>query len=670
MARRSAGWVAGVVLIAGVVVGLGGRPAAAASTVRFGYTGSAQAYVVPDGVTVLTVDVVGASGGGVTAAGCCGGRGGRVFAQLAVTPGETLSVVVGGSGGFNGGAAGGWSYGSHPYGRNGGGASDVRQGGSSLADRVIVAGGGGGSGGGTIGTADGGDGGGLPGEDGYVSTTYAGRGGGGGGPGTVVTGGYGGSATCYGGGCLPGLPGSSGAGGAGGRGSGYYDCGGGNGGGGGGGGYYGGGGGGGGDDCFSSGAGGGGGSSYAGPATRGAALTPGYQVGDGYVEVTVGVLAPSLLPPNQPPLVPTLDSPAYGAEVSTDDALTFAIRATDPDQDAYSGTVRVRTESSGELVATVPTGPAQSGQASPGRTARLAPGRYTWTAEAADAFGATGPKSAPRLLVVSAADDPLPAAPDSGGGAGAVAGTFFYYAPLDPIGSWQYGNGLLTVAGSLANASGATFTGCASLELYGEGQVGVAIASEYWYAALEDGGCPAATTGGDGSPTISGDLYGSSARIGTQLVMTLSGTVCIARTACGEATVVVTAEFGLVPPSGAWVYGSWTAVSAIGSGNVPPSQPTALSPVEGAVVSATTAPSFVVQAGDTEGDRYRGYVRVRDGTGQLVAVAIGDEADSGATATATLPVPLPPGRYTWTAVAVDAAGRSSAPSAPQSFTAA
>ena len=126
----------------------------------FSYTGSAQNWVVPPGVTEVSIEAWGGQGadavdrlpdnGG-------GGLGGYASGTLTVTPGETLAIYVGGAGegasgagGFNGGAAGG--YGSPGascsggFGGGGGGASDVRQGGSTLADRVIVAGGGGGGG--------------------------------------------------------------------------------------------------------------------------------------------------------------------------------------------------------------------------------------------------------------------------------------------------------------------------------------------------------------------------------------------------------------------------------------------------------------------------------------------------------------------------------------------
>ncbi|MDG1913732.1 MAG: glycine-rich protein [Crocinitomix sp.] len=130
----------------------------------FDYTGSTQTYVVPGGVTSVEMDLYGAAGYGDL------GLGGRCKAELAVSPGETLIINVGGSGGtgtggFNGGGAAG---GSASYG-GGGGASDVRQGGAALGNRIIVAGGGGGSGSNCgLWTAEGGHGGGLIGESGCL----------------------------------------------------------------------------------------------------------------------------------------------------------------------------------------------------------------------------------------------------------------------------------------------------------------------------------------------------------------------------------------------------------------------------------------------------------------------------------------------------------------------
>ncbi|MBV8066636.1 MAG: hypothetical protein JO113_01565, partial [Candidatus Eremiobacteraeota bacterium] len=118
------------------------NPAAAHGSEKFKYTGAKQKFKVPAGVAHVTIDALGAAGGGGGASTAPGGNGGLVKATIAVTPGETLGVFVGGAnGGFNGGGPG------SPSGtEGGGGASDVRQGGDTLTNRVVIAGGGGGGG--------------------------------------------------------------------------------------------------------------------------------------------------------------------------------------------------------------------------------------------------------------------------------------------------------------------------------------------------------------------------------------------------------------------------------------------------------------------------------------------------------------------------------------------
>jgi hypothetical protein len=141
---------------------------------QFNYTGSSQTFKVPAGVTSISVDAYGASSTVIsdtyTAAtnGVGGeGLGGRVQSTLSVTPGQTLNIYVGGSSDFNGqtgwpSAYVGWNGGAGGYKQGGGGATDIRIGGTSLAERVIVSGGGGAG----RWDARGGDGGGLVGQDG------------------------------------------------------------------------------------------------------------------------------------------------------------------------------------------------------------------------------------------------------------------------------------------------------------------------------------------------------------------------------------------------------------------------------------------------------------------------------------------------------------------------
>ena len=72
------------------------------STKTFGYTGADQTYVVPAGVTSLTVKMWGGGGGGGAPGGWTygypGGGSGYTTGTLAVTPGQVLTVMVGAGG--------------------------------------------------------------------------------------------------------------------------------------------------------------------------------------------------------------------------------------------------------------------------------------------------------------------------------------------------------------------------------------------------------------------------------------------------------------------------------------------------------------------------------------------------------------------------------------------
>jgi hypothetical protein len=156
------------------------------TTVTFNYTGNVQSWVVPNGVHWVKINCKGAEGAtgvfhipNVTISYMAGGKGGESEGFLMVTPGETLHIYVGefiaspvnGTDGqvINGGWNGGGNAkiqvigGAIHIGAAGGGASDVRQGGMNISNRVIVAGGGGG--GGSINNKFGGAGGGTNGAN-------------------------------------------------------------------------------------------------------------------------------------------------------------------------------------------------------------------------------------------------------------------------------------------------------------------------------------------------------------------------------------------------------------------------------------------------------------------------------------------------------------------------
>ena len=132
--------------------------------ITFSFTGANQTFTVPECIAVIQVVALGASGGigrngSITHSG---GQGGRSTGNLTVTPGEMLTIIVGGQGGT--------VSPSRFAGGGGGGRSEVLRG----TDRLIVAGGGGGGGisileasiGGTGGGSSGGNGGGSDGGTG------------------------------------------------------------------------------------------------------------------------------------------------------------------------------------------------------------------------------------------------------------------------------------------------------------------------------------------------------------------------------------------------------------------------------------------------------------------------------------------------------------------------
>jgi hypothetical protein len=150
-------------------------------TITFDYTGDAQSWTVPTGVTEATFVVNGAAGG--LDVQNATGLGGQAEATLAVTAGAVYTIVVGGAGesirqagptrsggrggyGYGPGGAGGapWSTNTSVPGAGGGGGSAVLLG----TDVLLVGGGGGGS---SNNPAAGGAGGGARGSAGQANTT-------------------------------------------------------------------------------------------------------------------------------------------------------------------------------------------------------------------------------------------------------------------------------------------------------------------------------------------------------------------------------------------------------------------------------------------------------------------------------------------------------------------
>ncbi len=241
-------WLLAAVLGCGLLVGVGaGR--AAADTLTF--TDAPQFYTVPSGVYALSFTATGGAGGnGTDDGGYSGGGGGAgalVRADVAVTPGDVLEILVGGQG-ANGsdGGAGGLSSGT-PWAGGAGGSNGSEAGGGGGATEItdttapkllVVAGGGGGGGaagglgsggaGGSAGSANANGGGGASQQNGGGGEAAAGvQGGGGNGLVSPSGGGAGGGG---GGGFYEPSQGATGGGGAGGSAGGFAEGGGGGGG--------------------------------------------------------------------------------------------------------------------------------------------------------------------------------------------------------------------------------------------------------------------------------------------------------------------------------------------------------------------------------------------------------------------------------------------------------
>ncbi len=145
--------LAGALLVAGCVgapssVALAQTACGAGQTAAdFAFTGAAQQFTVPAGVTQLLLQAFGAQGGpgasGNGVAAAAGGLGAQANGTLSVAPGAVIHINVGGqANAFNGGGAGGLNNTSG----GGGGATDVRVAPGDIDNRVLTAGGGGGGG--------------------------------------------------------------------------------------------------------------------------------------------------------------------------------------------------------------------------------------------------------------------------------------------------------------------------------------------------------------------------------------------------------------------------------------------------------------------------------------------------------------------------------------------
>ncbi|HEX9767153.1 MAG TPA: hypothetical protein VGA36_10350 [Nitriliruptorales bacterium] len=320
---------------------------------------------------------------------------------------------------------------------------------------------------------------------------------------------------------------------------------------------------------------------------------------------------------NQAPGTPTLRSPSPGASFAPEDPQVFTIRSSDPDGDAYDGTVIVRNASSGAEVVRFPTWVANSGQDSTGTPpVPLSAGSYTWAAHAHDVFGATSADTSPRSFTVEAATLPPPPPNDPpgtptlvapGNGSSWTSGepVVFTIRASDPDGDVYVGEVTVRDASSTVVARFDTAPAASGSDSSGVPVVPLQAGSYSWTARAID---PAGS--GSYGPTSSSRSF--------------------------------TVEAATLPPP---------------PPNDPPGAPTLVSPVDGHGFGAAEPQVFTVRATDPDGDVYVGEVTVRNAfTNQVVTSFATAPAASGSDSTGTAEVPLEPGSYTWSATASDPAG--------------
>ena len=127
------------------------------TTYSYNYTGALQQFIVPNRVTAIQVNAIGAMGG-TGGGGQIGGAGANITTTINVTPGQVVYIVVGGCPGQSATAKygfagnGGLANGGTAYGGAGGGLSGVFTSNSPANTNALVIAGGGGGGSGTGGT--------------------------------------------------------------------------------------------------------------------------------------------------------------------------------------------------------------------------------------------------------------------------------------------------------------------------------------------------------------------------------------------------------------------------------------------------------------------------------------------------------------------------------------
>ncbi|MDQ3756877.1 MAG: hypothetical protein M3394_03405 [Actinomycetota bacterium] len=233
--------------------------------------------------------------------------------------------------------------------------------------------------------------------------------------------------------------------------------------------------------------------------------------------------------PNHAPSAPVLLSPTDGATLRRN-GNEFSISVLDIDGDIVVGTVVVLRN--GVEAARIATAPPTSGVQSGVLPTTLSEGSYTWYAEAVDVHGARSERSPAASFQVG---------PPPTGGGGAVVGSVTYDSPGLPPGTCEPLTSSISLTSALAVVNSAIVGYAGPADLAGtttSSCESVPFAFGRLVLDITD-------TGATESSLTCHDLAGPYTRVGSTLVVTLSGGCKVNDFSISQVAVVATVE--LVP---------------------------------------------------------------------------------------------------------------------------
>lgn len=415
-------------------------------------------------------------------------------------------------------------------------------------------------------------------------------------------------------------------------------------------------------------------------------------------------------PPNQPPSIPTLMSPAHGAGVSR--TPTFEVQLSDPNGDQVRAAIEVvDSQNQSRMLQTGWTAGGSVSVSIPG-SQPLTPGAYQWRARAEDNRGAMSAYSEWRSFTVSNSAPGKPIILEPGDNAQVSATPTFRLRLSDPdsdrvkaqieilqgsatlhtyetdfVESGQ--EAAFTIPEADALEPGTYQWRTRAEDAYGATSDWTTVRTFTIAGANRPPDAPVRLSPSDGStvgatPTFRlrlSDPDNNTVRAEIEIVSTLGAQrlyQTLEVSSGSEVSFTVPDSEPLTEGTYLWrarardSVGDWSDWTdqwqfTVAQSNQPPSPPALLEPADGALLTTTT-PTFRLQLSDPDNEQVRAVIRIRRADGWPVEFQTGVVA-SGQTVNFTLPSnqALESGDYTWEARAIDARNAQSDWSQPRSF---